>query len=652
MAGIRIGAMSQAIDIQGSVLLEDDLTPSLEGIVGRVLDSGADGQIIAATKRFVSASAAFTAASIGQFIRITGAGEAGNNGEWLITEHVDGNTVVLGQATTLVNESDLDWTQSRANSLEDDLNQIRTDRKAIKGTAYYNSTVPVYQRPSAPSADVAASLANLAGMTLDAKSKVINVRQASVKLRPGFLSSNDDLSLTASSDTVATTNYNFIADDLNSFLEISGSTSDDGVYRIKEIVDGKTIKLAGLSAGNTESGIGFLLYGGMKAILSSRVHATSSDRRGIPIADSGAYDETNYNATYAELIDNETDGPIIRKDSTDRYFLRAFGAEKVPFEADPSGTFFVAQIMHGDNDGTATEEQLTDRPFGFWKSDFGVVNATKQVTGDGVNISFTPADVGKWVCLCECGADGNQGLFQITEYIDSTHVLVDRTGNFVTDPNSGSIEGWYSDYQERSFVEVDVYNGDRYRLDEIPETAERIVMTGGVTSDAELAEEVRSIRQALGIASGATSFDGAIDPAVLGGNYILAAATEAGGLFGDISREVGDRTYTGAIITSGETIAESLQALADAVAGSSIIRTIERLSAGITAGTSHVLPGGISYTLDGTGNGKNMFVFWRGLLRDPGSLDDDDDYEETDTTHITPYSDLSTGDHVTYMILQ
>jgi hypothetical protein len=47
-----------------------------------------------------------------------------------------------------------------------------------------------------------------------------------------------------------------------------------------------------------------------------------------------------------------------------------------------------------------------------------------------------------------------------------------------------------------------------------------------------------------------------------------------------------------------------------------------------------------------------MYVFWRGLLRDPGAVVDGDDYDETSTTQITPYTKIKSGDHISYLILQ
>jgi hypothetical protein len=96
-----------------------------------------------------------------------------------------------------------------------------------------------------------------------------------------------------------------------------------------------------------------------------------------------------------------------------------------------------------------------------------------------------------------------------------------------------------------------------------------------------------------------------------------------------------------------------LQELADAITAGSvnITRIIERLSSNISAGTEHTIPGGNSYTIDATDNGQYLWVFWRGLLRDPGLVANGDDYEETSTTSITPYYKIKNKDHINYFII-
>lgn len=490
MSGIRKNALDQALDIAGSLLLEDGLDRTLEGVLGRVLDSGTDGQITAATKQFTSTTAAFTAASVGEFIRITGATNPGNDGEWLITAYIDGTNVTLGQATGLTDESGMTWSESRPYSLEDDLNYIRTDRKAIKGTGTYSGAIPTYQRPSAIGTDVPANLTNISGKTTDAKSMVENREFYGV--------------------TVAAT---------NTFITLS-------------------------SAGNLK-------------------HADATDRTGVPVFD--GYDAGNHEGTYVEIIDPATEAAL--------------------------------EVLAGGDAG---------------KRIYGRTRAGSSTSPNTVEVEFRAV------------AKGAQ--------LSTSVAYTWESGQPTT---------------------VNMTYGFRCLLSDLDENALRQVLALGIVGDANLTQDIAEIREAIGIADGDTDIDAYLTNV---GNYFvwsgLAADASVIDALNELNEQIGDRDYTGTLLTDGQTITASLQALADAVAGASVTRYIERLAADINAGTAHTLPGSATYTLDGTGNGRNLWVFWRGVLRDPGTLTNDDDYAETSTTQITPYSKIKSGDHINFFVVQ
>ena len=198
---------------------------------------------------------------------------------------------------------------------------------------------------------------------------------------------------------------------------------------------------------------------------------------------------------------------------------------------------------------------------------------------------------------------------------------------------------------------IDLFYGYFQRLDQIPENSFRKIESLGIEESGTLRQDITNLQSVAGVTTGDTF----LTLTNTGANYpffnlpdATPSVTEA---LNTLNAQIGDRTYTGAILTSGQTIVASLQALSNAISSASVVRTIERLAADANANVSHLLPGGITYTLDGTGNGRNMFVFWRGLLRDPGTIVAGDDYLETDTTHITPYSKIKIGDHISYMVL-
>lgn len=181
----------------------------------------------------------------------------------------------------------------------------------------------------------------------------------------------------------------------------------------------------------------------------------------------------------------------------------------------------------------------------------------------------------------------------------------------------------------------------------------RATQSLGIVSDADLRQDINDLQATGGWADGTTNLSTYVTNT--SANYVFF--TLPGGV-GDtvvaalnvLNAEIGDRTYTGGILSSGQTVAASLQALSGAITTSAVQRYVERLAADVNANTSHLLPGGATYTLDGTNNGRHLWVFWRGLLRDPGTVVNGDDYAETDTTHITAYSKLKSGDHVNYFV--
>jgi hypothetical protein len=96
------------------------------------------------------------------------------------------------------------------------------------------------------------------------------------------------------------------------------------------------------------------------------------------------------------------------------------------------------------------------------------------------------------------------------------------------------------------------------------------------------------------------------------------------------------------------TITSALQTLAAAIQASATTRVIERISTLIPANTSHVLPSSLTYALDGSNNGANLWVYLRGALKDPGTIANGDDYAEVDTTHIKFFTAVRVGDHINY----
>lgn len=200
-------------------------------------------------------------------------------------------------------------------------------------------------------------------------------------------------------------------------------------------------------------------------------------------------------------------------------------------------------------------------------------------------------------------------------------------------------------------VSIDLFYGFFQRLDQVNEYAFRTIQSLGVEESGGLRQDIDDIQTVIGMADGDTFLTGLTNT----GNFYAfvdlpdgtPSVTEA---LNTLNAQIGDRNYTGPYLVDGQTITASLQALSNAVATANIVRYIERLAADVLPNTSHLLPGGATYVLDGTNNGMGLTVYTRGVLRDPGTIVNGNDYDETDTTHVTFYAKQKAGDHINYYV--
>lgn len=198
---------------------------------------------------------------------------------------------------------------------------------------------------------------------------------------------------------------------------------------------------------------------------------------------------------------------------------------------------------------------------------------------------------------------------------------------------------------------VDMYYPYRSCLSSMSDTAFRTTMVNGLIADAGLTQDINNILQIIGADIGDTDLGGLLTNTGLYYPFfnlpdVTPSVVEA---LNTLNEQIGSRDYSGPILTDGYTITQSLQELADAISFSSgMLRTVERLSSQVSAGTEHTLPGGLSYSIDGTNNGRYLWLYMRGLLQDPGSIVSGNDYEETSTTSVTTYVTWKAGDHINY----
>lgn len=199
---------------------------------------------------------------------------------------------------------------------------------------------------------------------------------------------------------------------------------------------------------------------------------------------------------------------------------------------------------------------------------------------------------------------------------------------------------------------INLLYGYNERLDQLDVNALRTIPSLGILTDASLTNKLNNLQHVVGVTDGYTNLLGFLTNTTA--NYTFfnlpdATPTVVEAL-NTINTQIGNRTYTGSVLTSGQTIVASLQALSNAIASGTMVRVIERLASDITANTAHTLPGGNVYILDGTDNGRFLWLYTRGILRDPGLVAAGNDYAETSTTSITFYALQRAGDHINYFI--
>lgn len=626
--GNRLNLLNPAIDIAGTLAHQDSRTLADEaaGYGKPTANSGAAATLNAKVAGVVTVGSltGMTANSVGQFMSFTLANSAGNNGVFMIVEYVDATHVKIANAGGVVpdtNSGSIAWVERDSYSIEDDVNFARTDRALIKGTTY-DAAVPTYTRPSDLATSVPANLTNIASKTTDAKALCVN------KVYRGMV--------------------------------IAAAATH------KEIV----------SVGNMK-------------------HAGSNDRTGIPIndgADVGANE-----AVYVEITKSD-DGSELDVLAGGDKGKRIFGRTRAGTPVAATGTMSVvtgAELLDTDyftlNDGVNTptvfefdsDSTVTPGRVGVTYT-AGDTSAQVQasvisaINGVGTTLLITAsAGTDPVVNLANdtAGAQGN--ATQSENVADTDFTLSNMAGGAGgASPDSVDVEfravaigadlstSVAYTWEATQASPVDLAYAYRRRIDQFLDTDLRVTMTQGLQTDADLRQDVTDIQETIGEADGATSLNGLLTNLT---DYFCFsdlpdATPSVVEALNTLNTQIGNRTYADpgkaqCSLIDGETITASLQKIADALAGFSIARTVERVVTGIVKGTYHLLPGSITYTVDGTYNGQNMWVFWRGVLRHPGPLQvlgapTGNEYEETNATHITPYQNINAQDIIDYMILR
>jgi hypothetical protein len=620
------GKLDQQLDIAGALTHTATLPYSEESSMLGEAVSGQSGAAASITTfstptLTITGLTGMTAASVENFLTLSGAASGGNNGTFRIIAFNSATSVdvdnVAGVASD-ANSGSISWVERKAYSLETDTNYARSDRANIKGVAY-DAAIPTYDLPTAVGTLIPANLANIAGNTTDAK-----------------LWGCD--------------------------REALGET----------VAEGNTL-ITITDTGNLK-------------------HADATDRTGVPVQD-GA-DAGDFDAVYAEVYDPATGQPLtligkeigdytsiaasllVSAADTDLFTIDDGVNTPTVFVFDDDGSHTETEFSRSvDHTGTETADQVRDLMIA------AINNAPSLLVtasnGGAATVNFSHANPGVQAGAVATETVANAG-FLVTDFAGGDADFGDRIYGLTyagasTSPNSVEVR-FFHVAPGTAVSAANAYTWERDQptsinvvyfyydpLSDVPATCNRTRLVNGLVGDAGMSQRIDDLQDLIdaGISDGDTHLGALLTPST--NFYVWSDLPDATPsvveALNTLNTEIGDRTYSaGALanvsgLASGQTITASIEALALAIGATTILRVIERLVATILAGTVHTLPGGNTYTPD-SNSGANMWVFWRGVLKDPGTVLAGDNYDETSTTQITVFEKIKDGDHINYFILQ
>jgi hypothetical protein len=207
------------------------------------------------------------------------------------------------------------------------------------------------------------------------------------------------------------------------------------------------------------------------------------------------------------------------------------------------------------------------------------------------------------------------------------------------------------------------YIPQRKRRSELSEFDDRRAFVSSVVGDAEQAEDIEEIRDALGIADGEGAGDWDLTNT---GNFFpfseLGVDPTMEDIVNKLNEEIGSRDYTDEnIVTDGQTITESIDAL-DKFVGQGGYKTkiIERVTSLISKNSAHTIPFAsgsdaliTSYKQDTAHFGRYMEIRVAGvkLVPDSSAIAVDGQYEETSSTTFTPRFNIRPGQIIEYIVI-
>lgn len=436
--------------------------------------------------------------------------------------------------------------------------------------------------------------------------------------------------------------------DLTNFLKVSGaaSGSNNGVFLIVNVVNANEVDVLNASAQVPDPNNGSIsVQEYFPYALEDDLNYARTDRKAIK----GTLNFYDAIPTYQQTTNMGTNVTaslqMIAGHTTDAMSLNR--SLKLTVSGALSGTSqfqvtSVGNLKHSDN-----------------------VDKTGVPIFDSANNTFNGDDMSCYVEINDL-ITGNELTVQAGAHFGEKVFGLTVTGSSVS-PDSVTIK-WYSvpiggnistdktaySWENGLPLSCSMYIGYNQRLDQLDINSLRQMQTLGIESDADLRQDVNDMQHIVGTADGAVSLAGLLTNT--GGNFefnVLSATPSVVAALNALNSGTGDRSYTGPYLTSGVTIAESLQQLSNAIVANSgtanVFRFITRLTGTVPAGVA--IPTPQAYTLDGTNNGKGLMVWTRGLLRDPGSAATNDDYVESSTSTVTFFATNKKGDHINWLFI-
>jgi hypothetical protein len=471
--------------------------------------------------------------------------------------------------------------------------------------------------------------------------------EESQQLGRGILGQNGSMGAVngTTPDMIITGLTGMTSESIGHFLTISGadSANNNGTFLITQYNDGYTVHIyneLGVTGDTNNDSLSWIERFSWSAEDDHNFHRT--DRSAIKGA---AYDSAI--PTYNKIISTTTNTPAnltnIAGKTTD---AKAFITDR-KYE----------NLLVNENDGYAiiTAVGLLKHAGSIDITGIPVYDGADAGNDDNCYVEIIANGYEKGLVVLSGPYAGNRifGRTRVGSSISPDSIEIEWRSVVIDDPISSSVA--YTWEAEQASV-VDIYYPYRSALDTMEENAFRKMLVHGLVSDAGLSKEVSDTRTVIGINIDETDLSAHLTNT---GSYypfynLPDATPSVIEALNTLNAQIGSRDYIGTILTDGVTIVSSIQQLANAIENGTgnflITRVIERITSNIHAGTEHILPGGLSYQTDLENNGSYMYIFWRKQLRDPGHIVDGDDYEETSTTSITPYTKIQNGDHINYFI--